>query len=540
MLDRFTTRRLVIFTMVISMIGAVAGDAHGAARGRKLNHHLGECSVFDYAVGGEGRWVAYRADDFGAALDALYCVPLDGTAGPVMIAAQTHGAPCGFAEYEISPGAGRLVYRGDLRVDGVVELFSRPLDASEPAVVLSHNLGGWSVLDFAVSADGAWVVYRADDFGGRAALYAVPTDGSTQAVTLAAPVGAGSNVHSFVIGPDSGTIILHADLDTDGVDELYLAPIDGSVPPRRLNHDLGGWSVLDYQLSASGLRLVYRANDVLGRAALYSVRPTGTADPIVLHRPVGNMDVLDFIVTRDGSRVVYRGDLLTPGIEELFSTRTDGSMPSTRLNHALGSGTVLDYTVSASGVWVAYRSDDIGSGLDALYAVRSNGGSPAVQLAAQTGGAALGFSGYELLPDGSRLVWRGDLETDGVEELFSRPVAGGEPVVKLNHDLDGWSVQQHEVGPDGRWVVYTADDVGGRQALYGARPDGGGEVMTLEPAGTAGADVFDLSIVAGGNRVVYRGALDTHGVVELYVTDLVLFGDGFESGDLGAWSASTL
>jgi hypothetical protein len=39
-------------------------------------------------------------------------------------------------------------------------------------------------------------------------------------------------------------------------------------------------------------------------------------------------------------------------------------------------------------------------------------------LVAQTNGAALAFHEYSIGPTGGRVFWRGDLETDGEDELF--------------------------------------------------------------------------------------------------------------------------
>ena len=43
--------------------------------------------------------------------------------------------------------------------------------------------------------------------------------------------------------------------------------------------------------------------------------------------------------------------------------------------------------------------------------------------------------GFQLTPDGAHVVYQADQETNGVKELYSEPVFGGEVPVKLNDSL---------------------------------------------------------------------------------------------------------
>ncbi len=528
-------------TLLLGMLFMPCGPVgHAATVGQKLNHDLDGWNVLDYVISDDSNWVVFRADDYGSGgLNGLFSVPADGSLQPFVIAVQQNGAALNIDEYLISPSNDRVIFSGDLEIDGVVELFSRSIDLGGERVKLNHPLGGWSVLDLAVSDNGWWVVYRADDFGGRSGLYAVPANGSAQPVTLVAPAGAGADVLEFTISPDSSSVILLGDLDTNGVDELYRVPINGSSQRQKLNHDLGVWSVTDFAISGNGVWVAYRADDISGRMALYSVRANGGADPIILDAPSAPGDVLEFTITGDSQRVIYRGDLWEVDEHELFSTRINGLATPLRISHDLGDSDVLDFLVSPDGAWAVYRTDDYGSSLQALYSVPANGSVPAALLAYQAGGAPFGIHEYAVSADSNRVVWRGDLVTDGVDELFSRSVNGSGAAVKLNHDLGVWSVLDFDLSPNGRWVVYRADDIGGGVALYCAHADGAGSPVILAQADSVPGDVLDFAISPNSVRVIYRGDLETNDENDLFTVKWMLFGDGFDFGDLSAWSSST-
>ncbi len=68
-------------------------------------------------------------------------------------------------------------------------------------------------------------------------------------------------------------------------------------------------------------------------------------------------------------------------------------------------------------------------------------------------------SGLQFSPDGSRVLYRADQEADGVFELYSVSSAGGTPVklntaLPLNGDVSYYGLQ---FSPDGSRVLYLAD-----------------------------------------------------------------------------------
>ncbi len=311
-----------------------------------------------------------------------------------------------------------------------------------------------------------------------------------------------------------------------------------------LNHDLDGWDVLDFEISADGAWVVYRANDYgSGLEAIYSVPVDRSEQPFRLFMQSAGaaLGFHDCQITADSTRVVVYGDLDTDGVDELYSRRIDGVLWSFKLNHPLGGWSVLDFELSDEGHWVVFRASDYGSGLDAIYSTQANITMSSETLFEQTGGAALGFHEYRITPDSSRVIVRGDLEVDSVDELFCRNIDGTGPQVKLNHDLQGWSVLDFEICPDGCFVAFHTDDFAhsGLEALYSVPTDRSSAPASLwTQTGGASMQLEEYQVEADSVRVLYRGDLRTDGEIELFLSGIVLFWDGFESGNLAGWSVS--
>ena len=62
---------------------------------------------------------------------------------------------------------------------------------------------------------------------------------------------------------------------------------------------------------------------------------------------------------------------------------------------------------------------------------------------------------YEISSDSKWVVYRADQDTNGVRELFLRPVAGSDSARKLNPPLvKGGNVEAYAISPDGAWVAF--------------------------------------------------------------------------------------
>jgi Tol biopolymer transport system component len=163
-----------------------------------------------------------------------------------------------------------------------------------------------------------------------------------------------------------------------------------------------------------------------------------------------------------------------------------------------------------------------------LYAACGGGGTAVKLNGSLVAGGNVTSFGALITPDGSRVVYHADQDTDEVYELYSAPIEGGLPV-KLNGALatSGDVLTGYQMDPTGSIVVYVADqDVDDVYELYSV-PITGGTPVKLHPSLSPSGDISTTTayppvplsyqgITADGSRVVYRADQDSDDVIELY------------------------
>jgi Tol biopolymer transport system component len=508
------------------------------------------------------------------------------------------------AEYRVSPDGRRAVYLQDAETDGVPELWSVALPSGAP-VRLSRSLPAGPVLGFGISPDSARVVYRAEqDAAGVSELYSVPIEGPSAArVKLSPALVAGGDVSEFAISPDGARVVYRADQETDEVRELYSVPIAGPAAAGvKLNGALvPGGDVGDYVASPNGARVVYRADQETDEAfELYSVPIAGPAAVgVKLNGPLvaGGSVSEGAAFSPNSARVVYRADQQTDGVVELYSAPSTGpASAGVRLNPTLvPGGHVWAFELSPNSARVVYRAEQEIDDVFELYSVPIAGPASAgvkLNTAPVAGGDV--SSGFVISPNGARVLYRSDQETDGVLELYSVPIAGpASSGVKLNGPLvAGGDVEVFAISPDSVWAVYAADQeldgwpMGYRAPLAGpagaderiwatavnnpsdfailpdsstvavrgnsAFIDGIVRLWTYPLAGTPdwegtdwlgdefqpNGDATSFVLLPDGSGAVYRADQEVDNQLELYLLYFRLWGDGFETGDTDRWSAT--
>ena len=174
---------------------------------------------------------------------------------------------------------------------------------------------------------------------------------------------------------------------------------------------------------------------------LYSVPATGGA-PVKLNTELpsgGNTWYVYFQFSPDGSRVLYRADQDTNEVYELYSVRAAGGTP-VKLNAELtfrwrGVAVEHGFQFSPDGSRVLYRADQDTDNVFELYSVPATGGTPVKLNSALTFRWRCGLGAdFQFSPDGSRVLYLAEQDTNDVWELYSVPAAGGVPV-KINAEL---------------------------------------------------------------------------------------------------------
>ncbi|MCI0636623.1 MAG: hypothetical protein L0206_22290, partial [Actinobacteria bacterium] len=194
----------------------------GSAPAERLNDLPWANTVASFAIAPDGERVAFTAWN-GSTL-ALYGVPADGSSPPIAL---TIASAASLGKIEVAP-TGRVTY---VRTSGgVSRLFSVPIDGSLFPVELSGPFvaggGIWDAFtsnrSYWFSPGGRWVIYKADqDTDGVVELYCAPIDGALAALKISGPMVAGGDAFDVQFVPGSRRIVYNADQEVDDRTELF-------------------------------------------------------------------------------------------------------------------------------------------------------------------------------------------------------------------------------------------------------------------------------------------------------------------------------
>jgi Tol biopolymer transport system component len=465
----------------------LAGDAPPVRLSAPL---VADGDVLEVLVAPDGHTLLYRADQDADEIFELFVVPADGSAParelPIPLVA---GGDVGV--FRVVPDGRRVVYVADQDEDERFELFSIALDGREAPrrlnapLVAGGDVGatyfGETYSSFGLTPDGRRAFFQADAHVDEVLeLHSAPVDGSAPSVVLAAPISAGY-LGTGLVTPDSSRVVYGADAREPDTVELYSVPVDGSQPPVRLSGPMGPDGDVHFaQIDPDGLRVVYVADQELDRRyELYSVPPDGSHAPVKLNAPFppGGSVAAEptnllywFQVVRGG--VLYLGDQVTTGDIDLFLVGLEGGTPPRRIAEGPIESFNAFETPRGAQVYFA-REDD-------LFLVRTRGRPGEVDLDALPTTTTGDVMSFELVPDGSRAVYRAQ-QRSRATELFGVSTGGRRDAVRLHPELaPGREVEGQWLVPDGSRVLFAAaladDD---RAQLYSVAVDGSAAPVSL-------------------------------------------------------------
>ncbi len=294
---------------------------------------------------------------------------------------------------------------------------------------------------------------------------------------------------------------------------VWLVEILGAtaLPPVRLSPPIEvGRDVYSLGASPDGRWVYYRADqDVLDVTELYAVDLHAGA-PFEAHQVHTNLtavgaDVKSAFISPDSQRLVYVARPNASAPYELYMSDLGGSTPSspTKISVSpLPTGTQVKasrVTFSADGLTLAYALADTGlaTGVRQLRVVDFHGASVKEARADD----ALSFCGevVHLSPDGSKLVWAGDGDTEGDQEAYVTTLAA-EPhtVARLNDPLcTGCNISTVFLSPSGTVAGYAGD----------VRTDEDGEVVVVDVSGAVPGAPLALELSPGTTSYVQSDSL---------------------------------
>ncbi|MAB78045.1 MAG: hypothetical protein CMJ89_01715 [Planctomycetes bacterium] len=487
----------------------------------------------------------FEADQDQPLVAELYSVPIDGSQSATKLHPDLD-ADRVLGPWKVAPSGTDVVFRSDLDEVDTFEVYGVALALPGIPVKLNGPLtpgaSVGSVADFRMAGDEPTFVYRADgDTATVLELYSITFETRKRAVRLNGPLSGGSVQSDWVISPDASRVVYVAFQDTFGVSELYSAPVDGSLASVKLNGPLvsGGnvgntFSVGEQvffsgrRFLAAGGRAVYLADQEESQTyELFSAPLDGSAAPVKLNGllPVDGDVHADFVASSDGTHIVYRADQEVDNVHELFAAPIDGSAPPMKISGPLqSSGDVRTsigsagppFSVSPDGAWVVYTADAEVDQQVELYSVPIDASLPAVKISGASVNASNIFNdagpAFEISSDSTRVVYSADQDIDSTFELFTAPIDGSAPAVKVHPDFTPQMDVEDSFGfsPDGEYVVYIADElVDNRFELFSAPAAGGGPSIRLNaavgPFGSVGISGRDgaFHITPDSRRVVF-------------------------------------
>src|SRR5688572_29134421 len=394
-------------------------------------------------------------------------------------------------ELRASPDGTRVAYRGDGETFGVIELYVAPADGSAPALKLSGTMGqdgDVAMGGFAFSPDGAWVVYVADALtDGVDELFAVPSDGSAAPVRLNATLPAGGDVaggsgrRAFTISADSGHVVYRADQTVDEHFDLWSAPIDGSAAPVEIDGSTFTLVGTVFDLSSQG-RVVFAGSTLADGTELLSAPADGSATPIVLTQ-LAPPTIPLFELSGDGTRVAFVSHQTSPFVDErLWSVPVDGSAAATLLTPAQLIQ-IQGLRASPDGNRVVYRASPAASPVFELFSVPVTGSAGPVRLHAPFVAGRNVLDGYGITADSARVLFVADVSADELFELWSSPLDGSASPIKLSGtlapDADVYGVFGTALVRASERVVFIVYGVSSGNELFSVPANGSGSALKV-------------------------------------------------------------
>ncbi len=199
-----------------------------------------------------GQHAVYRSGD------RLLTVPTDGSALPKPLGPYPDGTEAWTA---IDPAGTQVAFRSRQ------EIYVQAIDASSDARKLSAAQN-CNLNLFQFTPDGSHLVYYCSPVAGMIdGVFSVPVDGSHEPVLL-------EQSGNMRIMPD-GRSVIYATWSAAGIEALYQIGIDGGQPVLLAENPYGTGGILTWgegwQITADGSKVIFTADDGLGKTAIFAV-----------------------------------------------------------------------------------------------------------------------------------------------------------------------------------------------------------------------------------------------------------------------------
>lgn len=504
-----------------------------------------------WTVDPRGDWVAYVGDVEVAGAEAVYAMRRNGSELHRLSPLAASGA---ISDLAFSPDGRRVIYRGDLEVDGLAEIWSvAPWQSAASAVKLNGALTGAGALYFRVPAAGSRLAYVAETAGGRQA-WSVPFEGpAASGVRLDPPAVGDELLYTVQFRPDGAHVAIQFADGTANTGRIFSVPVGGPATAAiALAEGIpGGCLPFVSNFTPDSSRLVFLGfcPPAMSLTQIWSVPATG---PVGAAVSLGGSfaaggTIQSLALSPDSQYLVFSADRLVDERVELFSVPVAGPAAAiVRLNPSLvtGGDVKSGFRISPDSTRVAYIADQASDERFFPYSVPIDGPSTAAVSLYQ---GLLLISGDALdlafTPDSADVVFRMDLAVDQRFDLYWAPADASAVQARItnrgSNPAPARSVAfRWYVHPDGERVIYQFDEFAGLDERgIGEQRIAGPYIADARLNGVpaTGGKVSYFELFPDGVGLVYRSDETVDEKFELFTVDLRLFGDGFEEGGPAAW-----
>ncbi|MBW6466184.1 MAG: hypothetical protein K0B06_06745 [Brevefilum sp.] len=382
---------------------------------------------------------------------------------------------------------------------------------------ISGNLTvGGKVLDFKISPDGQYTVFRGDVLeNDKNELFSVRTVGGPR-VQLSIDLPDECGIGGFLITPDSQRVVYYGEGDNHCI-ILHSVPIGGG-PSIELNqaYDDSYPSNIRVTNDSANVLFVLVSSETRQRK-LYRVPIIG--GPIQPISSAWYVGIIEYEITPNNQSVIYVQDPWpNPGNKELFKA----SLVGDHTPRSLEVGEIDRFVkISPDGAYVIYRKHT-GSGYELFsIPIESYPVSPIKLNGTLVAGGSV--SSFQITPDSAYVVYKADETTRYMNLLYRAPVNGSTHRIPLITDTFAdplKSVYLFEISSDGQWVVFSGDlEMDNRYDLYSVSINGGTKERLNKGMIDTG-DVINFKISPNSIGVVFIASYYFVGVNELFAVNM--------------------
>lgn len=279
-----------------------------------------------------------------------------------------------------TPSGTRAVFAGELATDGLMELFSSPIDSAGNQIKLNNTpVAGGEVFNgllnqFRVTGDGSTVVYLGDLVtDGVQALFRASTTAAGTQTALSSALHPNSDVFGMLVAENSNRTLYLADLLQNDVFVIFEAATTG--PPNQQP-------------------VFYPTENYFG--------------------------IREVSMTPDEDYLIFRGSLTTSGVNDLYCTPSNFLFAPRRVTQLLSTEDVDEYRISPDSSFVVYKQTTNGAYDESLWVVSSTGAYAPVEIGPVPANHVI--QEFEIKPDNSGVVFTAYEDGVYVNNLYSAPI----------------------------------------------------------------------------------------------------------------------